>query len=37
MTIRFLGCSLWTDFMLYGEQRQPGAMKAAQSWLNNYR
>nr|CBA26741.1 hypothetical protein Csp_H40100 [Curvibacter putative symbiont of Hydra magnipapillata] len=35
--LRFLGCSLWTDFMLYGEQRQPSAMQAAQSWLNDYR
>lgn len=35
--IRFLGCSLWTDFLLDGEQRQPGAMQAAQSWLNDYK
>lgn len=35
--IRFLGCSLWTDFLLDGESRQPGAMQAAQSWLNDYR
>lgn len=34
---RFLGCSLWTDFMLDGEQRQPGAMQVAQSWLNDYK
>lgn len=35
--VRFLGCSLWTDFLLDGESRQPGAMQAAQSWLNDYR
>lgn len=35
--IRFLGCSLWTDFLLDGEPRQPGAMQAAQSWLNDYK
>ncbi len=35
--IRFLGCSLWTDFLLDGADRQPGAMQAAQSWLNDYR
>lgn len=35
--VRFLGCSLWTDFLLVGDFRQPGAMQAAQSWLNDYR
>lgn len=35
--IRFLGCSLWTYFLLDGVRHQPGAMQAAQSWLNDYK
>lgn len=35
--IRFLGCSLWTDFALYGDHRKQDAMRAAQAWLNDYR
>ena len=35
--IRFLGCSLWTDFALYGAHRKQDSMQAAQAWLNDYR
>lgn len=34
--VRFLGCSMWTDFLLDGESRQAGAMQVAQSWLSDY-
>ena len=33
--VRFLGCTLWTDFDLYGNQ--PIAMMNAQSVMNDYR
>ena len=36
--IRFLGCSLWTDFCLFGAGRQRlASMRAAESLLNDYR
>lgn len=35
--IRFLGCSLWTDFALYGDHRRQDGMRAAEAWLNDYR
>lgn len=35
--LRFLGCSLWTDFALHGDHRRQEAMRAAQAWLNDYR
>jgi 3',5'-cyclic AMP phosphodiesterase CpdA len=34
---RFLGCSLWTDFCLYGSEQQEIAMFAAQNGLADYR
>jgi predicted phosphodiesterase len=35
--VRFLGCSLWTDFCLYGLVHQGTAMSAAQQGLADYR
>ncbi len=34
--IVFVGCTLWTDFCLYGEKVQVAAMKAAQCGMNDY-
>jgi predicted phosphodiesterase len=33
--VRFLGCTLWTDFALYGDRF--GAMVDAHQWMNDYR
>jgi len=35
--VRFLGCSLWTDFALDGEEQRAAAMRAAESAMNDYR
>jgi Icc-related predicted phosphoesterase len=35
--IRFLGCSLWTDFELFGVERKPYAMRTAQADMNDFR
>lgn len=35
--VRFLGATLWTDFMLYGKQRQAMAMEEAGARMNDYR
>ena len=35
--IRFLGCTLWTDFALFGEKASKFMMRAAQSGLNDFR
>lgn len=34
---RFLGCTLWTDFDLFGEDKRPLAMSATEQALNDYR
>ncbi|MCP4042647.1 MAG: phosphoesterase, partial [Gammaproteobacteria bacterium] len=34
--IRFLGCTLWTDFCLLGTQRQEEAMEAAANGMTDY-
>jgi Icc-related predicted phosphoesterase len=35
--VRFLGCSLWTDFDLFGAEAKRSAMVRAQSNMNDYR
>lgn len=35
--VRFLGCSLWTDFELYGAERKTDAMRLAKASMNDYR
>lgn len=35
--VRFLGCILWTDYLLFGAQLQRQAMKSAQRHLNDHR
>lgn len=35
--VRFLGCTLWTNFHLYGWERQSECMEFAQSALNDFR
>ena len=35
--VRFLGCTLWTDFCLFGEARRAQAMAAAEASLFDYR
>jgi hypothetical protein len=34
--VRFLGCTLWTDFTLFGEDMAPSAMTQAQQHLNDF-
>lgn len=34
---RFLGTTLWTDFLLYGKTHQKLAMKSCQDFMNDYR
>jgi Icc-related predicted phosphoesterase len=34
--VRFLGCSLWTDFALYGQELRAKSMLDAQAGLNDY-
>ena len=34
--VRFLGCSLWTDFELFGPERKPGALRQAKSNMNDF-
>jgi 3',5'-cyclic AMP phosphodiesterase CpdA len=34
--VRFLGCSLWTDFELFGADRKSDAMKAAKASMMDY-
>lgn len=34
--IRFLGCSLWTDFELLGADAKPAALRLAKSTMNDY-
>ncbi|WP_300754240.1 metallophosphoesterase family protein [Janthinobacterium sp.] len=35
--VRFLGATLWTDFLLFGPQRLEEAMTAAQSYMPDYK
>ena len=35
--IRFLGSTLWTDFILFGEPAKQQAMSAGQRYLNDFR
>ena len=35
--VRFLGCSLWTDFELFGADRKSDAMKAAKASMMDYK
>ena len=35
--VRFLGITLWTDFLLFGEERQEEALNAAQSYMPDYK
>ena len=34
--VRFLGATLWTDFLLFGEERLEEALSAAQSYMPDY-
>jgi len=35
--VRFLGCTLWTDFQLFGPSKKPDAMLQGQFFLNDFR
>lgn len=35
--VRFLGCTLWTDFMLFGEAKKSKAMSDGVRWLNDFK
>lgn len=35
--VRFLGCTLWTDFLLFGEAKKSTAMSDGQLYLNDFR
>lgn len=35
--VRFLGCTLWTDFMLFGDAKKSTAMSDGQLCLNDFR
>ena len=34
--VRFLGATLWTDFLLFGEERHEEALNAAQAYMPDY-
>ncbi len=34
--VRFLGCTLWTDFLLFGEAERPWAMREGSRYLNDF-
>lgn len=36
-TVRILGCTLWTDFMLYGLEKRADCMTDAGQYLNDFR
>ncbi|OGT14674.1 MAG: hypothetical protein A3J49_15690 [Gallionellales bacterium RIFCSPHIGHO2_02_FULL_57_16] len=36
-SVRFLGCTLWTDFLLFGDDMKHQSMMAGQSGLNDFR
>ena len=35
--VRFLGCTLWTDFLLQGEVERVWSVKAARDYMNDFR
>lgn len=35
--VRFLGITLWTDFLLFGEERREEALNAAQGYMPDYK
>lgn len=35
--VRFLGCTLWTDFRLFGDDQRQASMHAAETSMNDYR
>ena len=35
--VRFLGCTLWTDYALNGEPSRTAAMATAREWMNDHR
>ncbi|MCX7291678.1 metallophosphoesterase family protein [Janthinobacterium sp.] len=35
--VRFLGITLWTDFLLFGAERQQEALQAAQAYMPDYK
>jgi Icc-related predicted phosphoesterase len=35
--VRFIGCSLWTDYALFGAHNMPDAMRVAATGLNDHR
>lgn len=34
--VRFLGCTLWTDFLLFGEDKKPEAMSDSLKFMNDF-
>jgi hypothetical protein len=34
--VRFLGCTLWTDFDLFGAERRAATMRLAQAWVDDF-
>lgn len=36
-TVRFLGCTLWADFLFFGEDMKAAAMREGQTYLNDFR
>jgi hypothetical protein len=34
--VRFLGCTLWTDFDLFGAERRAATMRVAQAWVDDF-
>lgn len=34
--VHFIGCTLWTDFNLFGDHNRPKAMNEAHSYMNDY-
>ena len=36
-SVRFLGCTLWTDFQLFGAEKKASAISSGQYFLNDFR
>jgi predicted phosphodiesterase len=34
--VRFLGCTLWTDFLLFGESKKADAIIVGMMWINDF-
>lgn len=34
--VRFLGCTLWTDYDLFGRERREHAMKVSEQWIDDF-